>query len=94
VFHAGDGNLHPLILFDDRDAEELEKVHKAGMEILKICADLGGTITGEHGIGVEKLEGMALIFNSHDIEVMEGVKMAIDPKGLCNPGKVIPAASY
>jgi glycolate oxidase subunit GlcD len=91
VFHAGDGNLHPLILFDDRNAEELEKVHKAGMEILKICADLGGTISGEHGIGAEKLEGMPLIFNSHDIEVMKSVKMAIDPKDLCNPGKVIPA---
>jgi glycolate oxidase subunit GlcD len=91
VFHAGDGNLHPLILFDDRDTEELAKVHKAGLEILKICTDLGGTISGEHGIGAEKLEGMGLIFNHHDIEIMRSVKMAIDAKDLCNPGKIIPA---
>jgi glycolate oxidase subunit GlcD len=91
VFHAGDGNLHPLILFDDRDTDELEKVHKAGMEILKICSDLGGTISGEHGIGAEKLEGMGLIFNHNDIEMMRGVKMAIDPDGLCNPDKMIPS---
>ncbi len=92
VFHAGDGNLHPLILFDDRDRNELERVHKAGSEILKVCADLGGTISGEHGIGTEKLMEMSLIFRESEIDVMRGIKSAMDPKGLCNPGKLIPQA--
>jgi glycolate oxidase subunit GlcD len=92
VFHAGDGNLHPLILFDDRNAEEMERVHRAGMEILKICADLGGTISGEHGIGTEKLKGMPFVFRDSDLEMMRSLKTAIDPKGVCNPGKVIPQA--
>ena len=92
VFHAGDGNLHPLILFDDRNKEEMEKVHRAGMEILKICADLGGTISGEHGIGTEKLKGMDLVFRGADLEMMQSLKTAIDSKGVCNPGKVIPRA--
>jgi glycolate oxidase subunit GlcD len=92
VFHAGDGNLHPLILFDDRNAEEMERVHQAGMEILKICADLGGTISGEHGIGTEKLKGMPLVFRDSEMEMMRSLKAAIDPKGVCNPGKVIPQA--
>lgn len=92
VFHAGDGNLHPLILFDDRDAEELARVHRAGSEILKICADLGGTISGEHGIGTEKLKEMSFVFRDADIDAMRAVKRALDPKDLCNPGKVIPAA--
>jgi len=90
VFHAGDGNLHPLILFDDRNPEEMERVHRAGMEILKICADLGGTISGEHGIGTEKLKGMPLVFRDSDLDMMRTLKMAIDPKAVCNPGKVIP----
>jgi len=92
VFHAGDGNLHPLILFDDRNKEEMERVHRAGMEILKICAELGGTISGEHGIGTEKLKGMPLVFRESDLEMMQNLKTAIDPKGVCNPGKVIPRA--
>jgi glycolate oxidase len=90
VFHAGDGNLHPLILFDDRDAEEMERVHKAGREILKICADLGGTISGEHGIGTEKMIEMSFVFRDADLEMMRNIKAALDPKNLCNPGKVIP----
>ena len=90
VFHAGDGNLHPLIMFDDRDADELARVHKAGSEILQVCADLGGTISGEHGIGTEKLREMSFVFREGDIRMMRGVKQAIDPKALCNPGKVIP----
>ncbi|NWF57536.1 MAG: FAD-binding protein [Syntrophaceae bacterium] len=92
VFHAGDGNLHPLILFDDRNAEELTRVHQAGSEILKICADLGGTISGEHGIGTEKMGEMALVFRDSDLEMMRRLKSALDPKELCNPGKVIPRA--
>ena len=90
VFHAGDGNLHPLIMFDDRDADELARVHKAGSEILKVCADLGGTISGEHGIGTEKLREMSFVFREGDIRMMRGVKQGMDPKALCNPGKVLP----
>ncbi len=90
VFHAGDGNLHPLILFDDRDPSEVERVHRAGSEILRICADLGGTISGEHGVGTEKLVEMSLIFREADLEMMRRIKTAIDPKALCNPGKLIP----
>ena len=67
VFHAGDGNLHPLILFDERDKDELERVHAAATEIMKVCADMGGTISGEHGIGLEKLHGMSMIFSPKDI---------------------------
>jgi glycolate oxidase len=93
VFHAGDGNLHPLILFDDRDAGELERVHKAGSEILRACVDLGGTISGEHGIGTEKLVEMSLIFRESDLDTIRRVKAALDPKGLCNPGKLIPPAA-
>jgi glycolate oxidase len=93
VFHAGDGNLHPLILFDERDAGELERVHKAGSEILKVCVDLGGTISGEHGIGTEKLVEMSLIFRESDIDIIRSIKAALDPKGLCNPGKLIPPAA-
>lgn len=90
VFHAGDGNLHPLILFDDRDPEEVKRVHQAGREILKACADLGGTISGEHGIGTEKLFEMSFIFRESELDTMRKVKAAIDPKVLCNPGKLIP----
>ena len=90
VFHAGDGNLHPLILFDERNAGELERVHKAASEILKVCADVGGTISGEHGIGVEKLKEMAFIFSESDMEIMRQVKEALDPAGVWNPGKVVP----
>jgi len=90
VFHAGDGNLHPLIMFDDRDPDELARVQKAGSEILKACADLGGTISGEHGIGIEKLSDMKFIFTDADINMMRGISLAIDPKGLCNTGKLIP----
>jgi glycolate oxidase subunit GlcD len=90
VFHAGDGNLHPLILFDDRDSKEMERVYQAGSEILQVCADLGGTISGEHGIGAEKLKEMSFVFREADMDMMRLTKTAIDPKGLANPGKVIP----
>ncbi len=91
VFHAGDGNLHPLILFDERDKDELDRVHKAAFEIMKICVDMGGTISGEHGIGVEKLKGMPLIFSPADLAAMRNVKKAFDPENVYNPGKLIPA---
>jgi glycolate oxidase len=90
VFHAGDGNLHPLILFDERDEGELQRVQKAASEILKICADAGGTISGEHGIGVEKIKEMPLVFSESDLEAMRQVKTAFDPEGILNPGKILP----
>lgn len=90
VFHAGDGNLHPLILFDGRNPDELDRVHKAGTEILEAVARLGGTISGEHGIGTEKLKEMRLIFGEEDLEMMRRIKNALDPKDLCNPGKLVP----
>jgi glycolate oxidase len=93
VFHAGDGNLHPLILFDERDQGDLERVHKVAAEILKICVDAGGTISGEHGIGTEKLKEMSLIFTDSDIDLMRQIKKAFDPYDIWNPGKVIPAAT-
>jgi glycolate oxidase len=92
VFHAGDGNLHPLILFDERNKEELKKVHAAGSEILKLCADAGGTISGEHGIGTEKKKEMFFVFSPRDLAAMEKVKRAFDPADIYNPGKVIPEA--
>ena len=90
VFHAGDGNLHPLILFDERDPEQLERTHQAASEILQACADVGGTISGEHGIGTEKLKEMAFIFSPSDIDFMRQIKTAMDPGQIWNPGKVIP----
>jgi glycolate oxidase len=90
VFHAGDGNLHPLILFDERNEDELKRVHLAGSEILKLCADAGGTISGEHGIGTEKKKEMLFVFTPRDIEAMKKVKRAFDPEELLNPGKVLP----
>ncbi|MFH1242970.1 MAG: FAD-linked oxidase C-terminal domain-containing protein [Pseudomonadota bacterium] len=90
VFHAGDGNLHPLILFDERDGEELKRVRKAGREILKICADAGGTISGEHGIGIEKIQEMPFVFSDSDIDFMWDIKRAFDPYRMWNPGKILP----
>jgi glycolate oxidase len=92
VFHAGDGNLHPLILFDERNPEELRRVHQAGKEILKICTDAGGTISGEHGIGLEKIEEMPFIFSPGDIQIMRQVKDAMDPDDVLNPGKIFPGS--
>jgi glycolate oxidase len=90
VFHAGDGNLHPLILFDERDKEELARVHQAANEIMKVCVEMGGTISGEHGIGVEKLGGMSMVFSDRDLAAMNRVKEAFDPVDRCNPGKALP----
>ena len=90
VFHAGDGNLHPLILFDSQIPGEVERVRKAGHEILEVCAEVGGSITGEHGVGIEKQEEMALIFNKVDLRVMQQVREAWNPDQLFNPGKLFP----
>lgn len=91
VFHAGDGNLHPLLLFDSRDPGDRERVLAAGMDVLRLCAEMGGTVSGEHGIGLEKAEAMLLVFNESDMRVQEWVKEAFDPADLCNPGKVLPS---
>jgi glycolate oxidase len=90
VFHAGDGNLHPLLMFDSRNQRELEQVHKAGWEIMEVCADLGGTISGEHGIGHEKQDAMHMVFSGNDLNTQQDVKLALDPRNLLNPNKVIP----
>jgi glycolate oxidase len=94
VFHAGDGNLHPLILFDSRlGPDELERAKAAGLEILTACVEAGGSITGEHGVGMEKNCYMPLQFQSSDLAAMHRVKEAFDPDGLMNPGKIFPTPS-
>jgi glycolate oxidase subunit GlcD len=90
VFHAGDGNLHPLILFDSRDPQQLKRVHQAGWEIMQACVKLGGTISGEHGIGIEKLEAMRFVFSDDDIDAQRSLQEAFDPSRLLNPGKMFP----
>lgn len=92
VFHAGDGNLHPLLLYDGKDAAMVERVMAAGSEILGVCVELGGSITGEHGVGIEKREDMLKQFGPADIQAQEAVKKAWDPAGLLNPGKLLPTA--
>ena len=90
VFHAGDGNLHPVILFDANDHDSWERAERFGAEILELCVQLGGTITGEHGVGVEKLNSMCVQFSPAERAAFAAVKEAFDPAGLLNPGKVIP----
>ena len=90
VFHAGDGNLHPNILFDRNDADELERVERASKEIMQACVDAGGTITGEHGVGLDKRKYMRLIHEQPTLDAMHAVKAAFDPGGMLNPGKVLP----
>jgi glycolate oxidase len=90
VFHAGDGNLHPLILFDANDADQLRRCELFGAEILETSVAMGGTVTGEHGVGVEKLNSMCVQFSAEENAQMFAVKAAFDPQGLLNPGKVIP----
>ena len=89
-FHAGDGNLHPLILFDGSKKEELKKTEEFGSEILKACVKMGGALTGEHGVGIEKRELMCEAFNDKDIQQQLTIKVALDPNSLLNPGKVYP----
>jgi glycolate oxidase len=90
VFHAGDGNLHPLICYDEKIAGQSDLAAQVGAEILQYCIDAGGSLTGEHGIGADKAEYMPKMFSDDDLEVMLAVRRAFDPKGLCNPGKVFP----
>jgi glycolate oxidase len=92
VFHAGDGNIHPILLFDERDEDQVARVFLASDEILGKCIELGGSVTGEHGIGVEKLSFMDRLFSEDDLAVMACVRRAFNPSGICSPGKVLPTA--
>ena len=90
VFHAGDGNLHPLIVFDRRLPGVLDRVHEAGQRIIETCVRAGGSLSGEHGIGLEKRDAMPLVFSAVDMEAQSWLRDAFDPEGLCNPEKVLP----
>lgn len=93
VFHAGDGNIHPILLFDERDKEQVERVLKASDEILEKCIDLGGSVTGEHGIGVEKISFMNKLFTPEDLAVMQSIHDCFNPDGQCSPGKMLPTSA-
>lgn len=93
VFHAGDGNLHPCIPYDGRDPDERTRVLEAGREILELCVAVGGSISGEHGIGTEKSSYMGLLFSEHDLDLMRSLRDVWNPDGLCNPGKVFPTSN-
>jgi glycolate oxidase len=90
VFHAGDGNLHPLVLYDAADRDSLARAEAFGAEILELCVQVGGTVTGEHGVGVEKLDTMCGQFDAATMQAFFGVRQAFDPSGILNPGKAIP----
>jgi FAD/FMN-containing dehydrogenase len=90
MFHAGDGNLHPTIVFDRRDAVQVTAVEHASREMMRACVDAGGTITGEHGVGLDKREYMPLIFGEREMQVMCDVRRAFNPDGLANPAKLLP----
>ena len=92
VFHAGDGNIHPILLFDERDPEQIQRVMRASDEILAKCIELGGSVTGEHGIGVEKISFMSQLFTENDLAVMADVGQAFNPDGRCSPQKMLPTA--
>jgi glycolate oxidase len=92
VFHAGDGNIHPIMLFDERDREQIGRVLKASEEILDECLACGGSVTGEHGIGVEKIAFMRKMFNDDDLAVMERYRIAFNPQGRLSPSKMLPTA--
>jgi glycolate oxidase len=90
VFHAGDGNLHPLVLFDDAEEGAGERAEQVSGEILGLCVAYGGSITGEHGVGVDKAKHMPAMFGPDDLDTMQLVRCAFDPKNLSNPGKIFP----
>ena len=91
VFHAGDGNLHPVLLYDSEDPEEMARVLGASQEMVEVSIEAGGTLTGEHGIGLEKKDFMPYIFSDSDLLIMKRIRYQLDPKGLCNPDKVLPS---
>ncbi|MGZ6213050.1 MAG: FAD-linked oxidase C-terminal domain-containing protein, partial [Candidatus Binataceae bacterium] len=90
VFHAGDGNIHPIVLYDERDPDQVRRAIEVGREILKACVEMGGSLTGEHGIGVEKQHEMPLLFAPEDLIVMSELRRVFDPNGHANPNKVLP----
>jgi glycolate oxidase len=90
VFHAGDGNLHPLILFDSRRPDQVDRIFAMGEEILKLCVNVGGSLSGEHGIGCEKKDYMGMVFSDSDMDTMLRVKDVFNPEGLLNPSKIFP----
>ncbi|HMX48083.1 MAG TPA: FAD-linked oxidase C-terminal domain-containing protein, partial [Candidatus Obscuribacter sp.] len=90
VYHAGDGNLHPCMLYHRDNEDEVARVMRAGKEILELCVELGGTLSGEHGIGIEKIAEMSSVFSDQDLQLMGELKAAFDPLGILNPGKVLP----
>jgi glycolate oxidase len=92
IFHAGDGNLHPIILFDRRDEDQSKRVREAATEILSRCIDMGGSITGEHGVGIEKINLMPYLFSADDLDMMRKIKEVFNPEGRFNPGKVLPTS--
>jgi glycolate oxidase len=93
VFHAGDGNIHPILLFDERDADQVKRVFLASHEILDECIAVGGSVTGEHGIGVEKMEFMPKLFSPEDLAAMVALRNAFNPDGMCNPFKMLPGGA-
>ena len=92
VFHAGDGNIHPILLFDERDADQVKRVLAASNEILDECIRLGGSVTGEHGIGVEKIDFMPKLFSPDDLAMMLRLRGAFNPENRCSPYKMLPTA--
>ena len=91
IFHAGDGNLHPIILYDPRDRDESRRMREAALEILNKCIAMGGSVTGEHGVGLEKIDLMPVMFSPDDLDTMRMIKGVFNSEGLLNPGKVLPA---
>ncbi len=92
VFHAGDGNIHPLVLYDEREREQVDRAVAAGTDILQKCIELGGSVTGEHGIGVEKIDFMEKQFTKDDLDAMRALRRVFDPEGRCNPHKIFPGS--
>jgi glycolate oxidase len=91
VFHAGDGNLHPLLVYDGREPGVMERVQDAGEEIVRVSVEAGGVLSGEHGIGLEKRDLMPLMFSAVDLDAQARLRSAFDPSELANPGKVLPS---
>jgi glycolate oxidase len=89
-FHAGDGNVHPNLLFDRRDPDQVDRVQRAGAEIMELCVEAGGTITGEHGVGADKVRHMGLVFGTDELNIMRAMRDSTDRTGLANPGKLLP----
>ncbi len=92
VFHAGDGNIHPILLFDERDPDQVQRVLAASREILEECIRLGGSVTGEHGIGVEKIDFMPKLFTPDDLAMMLRLRVAFNPENRCSPHKMLPTS--